>query len=329
MADFLKFINELTVNGKPVEEDDDDDYTAPTEEENEENKPDLDLDPSGTDNKEEDNNEDIADDDDDYTAIPEDDNNEEENSDADTEPASGENDLNLDPSGTDTNEENPDISDAEPAAENPDTDTEPTSGENDLNLDPSGENDGNTTKENPDAEPSTGENDAGLDMDTDGDSETEDDDYTASGDEGGEDSTDTTADTENDDTSDEDTSSSDSNELEAKIKQTEAEIFNTLSDDEKAIKNRQLIDSFIDLKKIVKVFLEKVQTITITEENEKILTFVEVSLLDMNNMIADYIITRYNKKSYIENFITYQQFILTVEQLKEIISKINIEEESK
>ena len=162
--------------------------------------------------------------------------------------------------------------------------------------------------------------DDGLDMGTDDDSG--DEDYTATddGDEGTDDMGDTDA------SADDATDGSGDSELEAKIKQTEAEIFNALSDDEKAIKNRQLIDNFVDLKKITKVFLEKVQTITETDENSKILRFVEISLLDLNNMVTDYIITRYNKKSYIENFVTYQQFILTIEQLKEIVSKLNIDE---
>ena len=46
-------------------------------------------------------------------------------------------------------------------------------------------------------------------------------------------------------------------------------------------------------------------------------------------MISDYIIERYSKKTYIENFVTYQQMVLTIRQLKEIVSKVDVDENPK
>ena len=338
MADFLKFINELTVNGKPVDEEEDDDYTT-TPEDDDDDTPALDLD-TGDETTTEDDNEPVEDDDD-YTIEPEDPEPAEdgEGNDPAPKPEDGEGGsegdvddeptLDLDP-GDDpapAAEEPADTGGDEPALDlDPGDDPEPAGDESTGDAggdEPTGEEPANEPAEEPggdiDTNPDdTGDTDDGLDMGTD------DDDYTAAGDDP--DSTnDDLGDAGADDTSTDDNSSEDS-ELEAKIKQTEAEIFNTLSDDEKAIKNRQLIDNFVDLKKITKVFLEKVQTVTVTEENDQILTFVDISLLDLHNMITDYIITRYSKKSYIENFVTYQQFILTIEQLKEIVSKLKIDE---
>ena len=78
MPDFLRFINELSVNGKPVEEDElEDDYTAEDSDEDEEDEetdePGLDLTPPTEETQEGDNNNDDdsddtdTDDDDDYT----------------------------------------------------------------------------------------------------------------------------------------------------------------------------------------------------------------------------------------------------------------------
>lgn len=222
MPDLLKFINELTVNGKPVEEDElEDDYTSTEDDENEESE-DSNLDLSVGDNDQNDDtstqDEEEPEDDDDYTTDPPD----EDNTDGEEQP-------------TDDNLGNED-------------DTDSSEGEDDL---------------------------------------------------------------------------------ENKIRQTESEIFNSLSAEEKAIKNTELIDDFIAMKNVVKIFLEKVRMITLTESNTRILQFVEVSLIDLGNMINDYLIERYSKKTYIENFITYQHMVLTIRQLKEIISKVDIDENPK
>ena len=132
------------------------------------------------------------------------------------------------------------------------------------------------------------------------------------------------ADTGEEDTADDTADQEES--IENKIKRTEAEIFNTLSADEKAIKNRELVEDYIIARNTIKVFIEKVRTITVTLENRDILYFVESNLVTLNNVITDYIITRYSKKSYIENFVTYQQFILTLTQLNEIISKLKVDD---
>ena len=315
MPDFLKFINELTVNGKPVEEDDEDDYTAPDEdEEAAEDQPNVDLNIGDTPEGEE-QPEEEPDEDDDYTVEPD-----------EEQPEDAEGDVDL------TVDDEPAPADAEGDAETePAADAPEDGGEVDLTPDEPGTDTEPTNQDAPDAEgdaetDTAAGGDDGLDMGDPGDDEGGDDDYTsdddgeedmgAEGDSDGESDVETEPDTED-------------NSLEAKIKQTEAEIFNTLSEDEKVIKNRELIDNYITLKNIIKTFLDRVRTITITDDNSSILQFVEVSLIDLANMITDYIITRYNKKSYIENFVTYQQIVLTVEQLKEIISKLNIDENLK
>ena len=87
-----------------------------------------------------------------------------------------------------------------------------------------------------------------------------------------------------------------------------------------------MVEDYIIARNTIKVFIEKVRTITVTLENRDILYFVESNLVTLNNVITDYIITRYSKKSYIENFVTYQQFILTLTQLNEIISKLKVDD---
>lgn len=285
MPDFLKYIHELSVNGKPVEEDElEDDYTSePDDDENDEGNDDttnINLSPSnnteeGDDNNDTDTDDNNDDDSDDYTVGAEDTNQEE----------------------SDPGDENNDDTGADP--DNTDGDTD--SGE------PSDSDDNNSNE---------------LDMGGD-----DDEDYTDSGEEEtGEESSDNNGDIDNGDDSSDDVSDTDS--LEDKIKKTEAEIFNTLSEDEKVIKNKELIDNYIEAKKTIKLFTEKVRTITVTDNNREILYFVEDSLISLDNIIRDYIISRYNKKSYIENFITYNHFILTITQLVEIVNKLkNIENE--
>ena len=168
--------------------------------------------------------------------------------------------------------------------------------------------------------------------DTEGEEDAGDDDYTQMGDDNAEpEGNDTEGQGDDDDTGEEDNTTDDTADqeesIENKIKRTEAEIFNTLTDEEKAIKNRELVEDYIVARNTIKVFVEKVRTITVTLENKDILYFVESNLITLNNVITDYIITRYSKKSYIENFVTYQQFVLTLNQLNELISKLKVSDD--
>lgn len=318
MPRYLKFINELSVNGKPVEDDDEDeDYTAATDDEAEDEPADDGLDLGTGDEPEETPDTTEEDDpDDDYTTPTEDETEDEEPED---------DGLDLDAG---TPAETDDTGEEEPA-------TDDTGGDE---AEPADAGDDVDTGEEPATDDTEGEGDTGgdLDLSTDdsGTGDEGDDDYTADTGEGDDDYT---ADGEGEigeedpDASGDDMGTEEPAEdsLETKIKQTEAEIFSTLSPEEKAIKNRDLIDNYVTLKNVIKIFLEKVRSITLTDDNTSILQFVEVCLVDLGNTISDYIIQRYSKKSYIENFVLYQQIILTVEQLKEIISKLNVDENPK
>lgn len=287
----LRYFNELTVNGKPVDDDElEDDYTAETSEEDEETS-----DEGGT------NELDLSTEDDNNTSDEGgEDNNDTENNDDTPDP---DDDLDGDYTVQAQAEEDEDSSTSE-------DDTTNDTGDDTTN------DDNGTTDTDTNTDSTT---DDGNDLDL------SDDDYTSQdGDETGEEQ-DTSTDDNNDDMSTDDSGSDDSS-LEEKIKQTESEIFDTLSDSEKAIKNKELIDNFIELKSTIKLFLEKVRTITPTSENNQIINFVEINLVDLERIITDYIIDRYSARSYIENFIFYQQIILTISQLKDIIGKIKVEE---
>lgn len=282
----MYILNELSVNGKPVEDDElEDDYTQENDNDDEDNEEDnqttnLDLNPGDdeTDQQEENEEDEI---DDDYTVQnPDDDEtgdgNDENNEGLDLNPEEDQNgDQEDSDTNTDDNQENEDDQNSEEQPQNDETE----------------DGDDDYTQENPDS-------------DTEDESENMDD--TSGSDNEG-----------------------DQNELEEKIKQTEAEIFNTLSDQEKAIRNKQLIENYITTKNTIKLFIEKVRTINITRENKDVLHFVESNLLDLSKIITDYIIYRYSNRSYIQNFVFYQQILLTITQLKDIIVKLSKEDDKK
>lgn len=312
MPDFLKYIHELTVNGKPVEDDDDDtDYTAGIDDDDTATD-DINLSPNNNTG----DNEDDDDDTEDYTVGADDDDEPaEQNDDGTTD------DINLSPAAAEDNAETADTTDnaednaeTDDVADNPGDDTGETDTEDD-------------TADNAD-DGTADTDDNNLDMGGEDDDDTDytaDDDDTDGGDDPGDDAaeTDTEDDTADDGTEDQ----TDDESLDAKIKKTEAEIFNTLSDDEKASKNKELIENYIEIKTIIKLFIEKIRTVTLTEENKEVLYFIESSLLDLDDIITEYILSRYNKKSYMENFVTYNQFVLTLTQLNEIIKKLKVNEE--
>lgn len=218
----------------------------------------------------------------------------------------GESDNFMDDSGDDGDTS---TDEGEPPAEG-DTSGEDGSDESDNFMDDSGD-EGSSEGDDTSGE-DTGGDDGGEEGDSDnfmddsGDGEGSDD----GGGEEGESSGDEGDNTEEDDGDD------------FGINKIEDELFSTLTPEQKAIKNEELKNQFIDLYSVIGTTLDRINNVSKSNENVEALGFVTQKLLELREMI-DYIITKsYATKTYIENNIIYQQCISTLNLISEFINNI-------
>ena len=142
-------------------------------------------------------------------------------------------------------------------------------------------------------------------------------DDTSEGDEGGEETSDSEG--ENSEESSEE-ESSDENRYD--INKIENELFSSLTPEQIAIKNHELKNQFIELYSIIGSTLVRINDISKTNENINVLKFITEKLLELREMIDFNITTAYQTRTYIENNIIYQQCIVTLNAIAEIIDNI-------
>ena len=106
------------------------------------------------------------------------------------------------------------------------------------------------------------------------------------------------------------------------IDKIEDELFSSLTPEQKAIKNEELKNQFIALYSVIGSTLDRINDVSKSNENVAALAFITQKLLELREMIDYTITTSYATKTYIENNITYQQCISTLNLISEMISKI-------
>ena len=133
-------------------------------------------------------------------------------------------------------------------------------------------------------------------------------------------------DTSSTDTSDASTSTDDatsnSEDPNNDIQQLEKNLLADLSPQQMAIKNTELKSRFIDIYNLVDNIITRCNSLTKTEEMIDTLDFVIKKLVDMKEMIYYYITNTYFTKTYVDNSIMYQQYLVTLNTLSSILVEI-------
>ena len=109
---------------------------------------------------------------------------------------------------------------------------------------------------------------------------------------------------------------------EGDIKGLENEIFEDLTDEQKAIRTKELKDRFIELYNVTLAFKEKVDYVKKNSDNMKIITKVSKSLDKLSDMISYYITKTFNTKSYIENKSDFYYCLWVLDRLNELMGTL-------
>jgi len=307
---FLKFIlnEEITVGGKPLDDDKDNppaDYTADTPDDDKDKKTSGDT------------------------------------ADAKTPPA----DNTADTTGTDTDEPAPDYTTDKPEEEPTETDTPPEDNAKAGTDEPAAE----PETDNPEAgsddapnynddepEPTTAEPDK---TDTEPNYNEDEPAAAGSGEEGGSENSEEGNGEDNADNpdytgdspegSDDGTGAEDTGDgtaaatpLDDDITKSQADVFSNLSPVQISIKVKELKTQYVTLFSDIDGILERLSQITRKEDNIPTLQFLNKKFLELKDMIKDSLVYTFDDKSYVQNQVTLQEFLVVYVNLVRIIEEL-------
>lgn len=172
------------------------------------------------------------------------------------------------------------------------------------------------------------EEDSVSEEDTDKTTE-EDDDYTLDDSDLKSDEENTDETEEEDTTTDEENTSEDSIEEDDELSKLEDEIFSTISGDQRSIMDRELIRLYVEMYNSISKTLNKIQFIPKNNENLKVLDFSYNKLVEIQEILYDYIISSYKTKTYVENLSNYYEFIASIDGINKIISQLKQKSDEK
>jgi len=207
--------------------------------------------------------------------------------------------------------------------EAPEDDTGDDAGGDNTTADAGADNaegDGTADDNTDDAgEDDTADDNADEDMGNDGDFDV---DTSIDGDDGGDDTTDDT-------TSGDDLGGGGDMGSDEEVNPKNTNIFSTLTKEEQAIKIKELKKQYNDLYIYISDMLEKVNGISPDEDNLEAIYRITSALYDLRKNIGDYIKSIFALKSYIENDISYNRYLVIVQSIVNTINTVAEEMEEK
>lgn len=152
-----------------------------------------------------------------------------------------------------------------------------------------------------------------------------DNDYTSNDDIDAED-----VDSDGDTTEDEKDSANDTEEEKKdEIAEIEADIFKDLSPEQLNIKVTELKNKFLEIHTSTSNTLIRLQSISKTEDNRKVVDFCVAKLTELKELVYYYITATFDTKSYVENNINLQQYISTLATIGKLLKGIIPKKEQK
>lgn len=179
----------------------------------------------------------------------------------------------------------------------------------DVNDDTEGDDTGeeDTGENNEEENPEGGEEDENFDLPEDGEGEI---DTTGGEDEG--------LDNGNNDTA----MDGGLDQTKSKLQEIEDQIFDDLSDVDKANKTQELKKLFMDLHANCTNIIEMVDDMPKNEDMLKITEFINKSLEDTKQYILDYISNTFDSKSYMENMAEFQKYIAVLYSIRNVLDEL-------
>lgn len=105
------------------------------------------------------------------------------------------------------------------------------------------------------------------------------------------------------------------------------DIFASLTAEEQEVKIKELKRLFGNLYTSCDDILTRIDNLEINEDNLDTLSRISTSLYDMKIYISDYLASVFNTKSYIENDIAFNKFLIVIKSITDIMEDIAKKEE--
>ena len=99
------------------------------------------------------------------------------------------------------------------------------------------------------------------------------------------------------------------------------DIFSSLSAEEQQIKIKELKGLYQQMYTSCDELLDRINNLEFTEDSLPIMTRITYALYDLKKYISEYIISIFPRKSYIENDIAFNRFLMILNSVKDILSR--------
>lgn len=113
------------------------------------------------------------------------------------------------------------------------------------------------------------------------------------------------------------------------IKQQEEEIYAdaNMTPEQLDIKHKELKSQFLAMYDLTSSIIDRIGDASINEENIAVVEFISENLSRMRTMLTDYIDSVYAGKSYIENAVTFNRFLATLNGINKMLEQLEKKED--
>lgn len=110
----------------------------------------------------------------------------------------------------------------------------------------------------------------------------------------------------------------------------EGEIFKDLTKDQIDIKHQELKSNFTKIYDATSNLIDRLNDLPSNENYMATISFVSNQLADLRQLVTDYLNNVYSTKSYMENSINYNKFLMTLKGINDILEEVykDLEKES-
>ena len=118
------------------------------------------------------------------------------------------------------------------------------------------------------------------------------------------------------------------NNSDEEVNDDNTDIFSSLSAEEQQIKIKELKGLYQQMYTSCDELLDRINNLEFTEDSLPVMTRITYALYDLKKYISEYITSVFPRKSYIENDITFNRFLMILNSVKDILSRYQKKSES-
>ena len=111
------------------------------------------------------------------------------------------------------------------------------------------------------------------------------------------------------------------NNSDEEVNDDNTDIFSSLSAEEQQIKIKELKGLYQQMYTSCDELLDRINNLEFTEDSLPVMTRITYALYDLKKYISEYIISVYPRKSYIENDIAFNRFLMILNSVKDILCR--------